>query len=215
MQLHKVILGHHPWIDLAAEDWLLAEPRLSLTLIEVSMDRSYLFDLSALDDLHPLTSTGFVAWGPKFLNFQRMELMGALKKRGFKMPALLHPSAQVSSTAKYQENTWIRAQAVIGPLTTIGMNTHIDIGARLGLRSQLANHAWLGQNVILGDDAKVGTHTVLGDGVKVGNFIRIGRQANIEVPGLIDEDLPDKSFHFIKSSLQGKIIDYSAIIKSR
>ncbi len=208
MQTHKVILGQAPWLEMAAEDWLQAQPGLSLTQVEVVLDRSYGFDLSALDDLDPSTTTGFVAWGPKFLNFQRLELMGELKKRGFKMPALVHPSAQVSPTATFQENTWIQAQAVIGPQVTIGLNAHVGMGARLGAGSQVGNHAWLGQDVRLGAQARVEAQAVLGDGVMVADAVRIGRQTCIETPGLITTHWPDKAFRLRSSGLVGQIIEH-------
>lgn len=207
MQTHKVILGQAPWLEMAAEDWRQVQPGLSLTPVEVVLDRSYGFDLSsALDELDPATMTGFVAWGPKFLNFQRLELMGELKKRGFKMPALVHPSAQVSPSAICLENAWIRAQAIVGPQVTIGMNAHVGSGARLGAHSALGQHAWLGQDVRIGVRSRVESHAVLGDGVEVDEGVRVGRQACIETAGTIISDWPDKAFRLRCSGLVGQIL---------
>jgi UDP-3-O-[3-hydroxymyristoyl] glucosamine N-acyltransferase len=208
MQTHKVILGQAPWLEMATEDWLQAQPGLSLTQVEVVLDRSYGFDLSALGDLDPSNTTGFVAWGPKFLNFQRLELMGELKKRGFKMPALVHPSAQVSPTATFQENAWIQAQAIIGPAVSVGLNAQVGLGARLGPHSYLGNHAWLGQDVRIGARSRVEAHAVVGDGVKVADSVRIGRQACIETPGMIATDWPDKAFRLRSSGLVAQIIEH-------
>lgn len=209
MQAHKVIVGQSPWIEQASEDWLLVFPELSLSLIEIELNRSHCFDLSVLDQFDPEFSTGFVAWGPKFLNFQRMELMGELKKRGFKMPALVHPSAQVSPTATYQENVWIQAQAVIGPHVTLGLNSHVGIGARLGVKSQLGNHAWLGDDGRLGAGAKVGSNTVLLLSTVVGDNLKIGKLINIEIPLYINNNLTSKVFIMKNSNLKGFVIDYS------
>ncbi len=210
MQTHKVILGQAPWLEMAAEDWLQAQPGLSLTQVEVVLDRSYGFDLSALDDLDPSTTTGFVAWGPKFLNFQRLELMGELKKRGFKMPALVHPSAQVSPSSDCQENAWVQAQAVIGPQATIGLNAHVGIGARMAAHSHLGKHAWLGQDVRLGVRCRVEAHAVLGDYILVADGVRIGRQACIETAGVISRDWPDKAFRLRDSGLEGYFVEHCA-----
>lgn len=210
MQAHKVIVGQSPWLEQASEDWLLVYPDLSLTLIELKLNRSHCFDLSSLDQYDPEFSTGFVAWGPQFLNYQRMELMGEFKKRGFKMPALVHPSAQVSASANYQENVWIQAQAVIGPHVSLGLNSHVGIGARLGVKSQLGNHAWLGQDVRLGAGAKVGPNAVLGDEVIVGDTVIIGRQACIEKPCVILKNWSEKAFYLSSGCLQGSIICYAS-----
>lgn len=208
MQTHKVILGQAPWLEMATEDWLQAQPGLSLIQVEVVLDRSYGFDLSALDDLDPSTTTGFVAWGPKFLNFQRLELMGELKKRGFKMPALVHPSAQVSPTATFQENAWIQAQAIIGPTVAVGLNAHVGLGARLGAHSQLGNHAWLGQDARVGVRTRVESHAIIGGGVEIADGVRVGKQACIETMGLIKVDWPSKSFRLQCSGLVGQIIEH-------
>lgn len=209
MHTHKVILGQSPWLEMAVEDWLQVQPGLAIRSVEVVLDRSHGFDLSSvLDGLDPATTTGFVAWGPKFLNFQRLELMGELKKRGFKMPALVHPSAQVSPSATCQENAWIQAQAVVGPQVTIGMNAHVGLGARLGAHSALGNHAWLDQDARIGARARVEANAVVGEGVEVAEGVRIGRQACIETAGRISADWPDKAFRLRRSGLVGHIIEY-------
>lgn len=205
----KVIIGQSPWLEMATEDWQLAQPGLHLIRVEVTLDASQGIDLtSALDGLDPSTTTGFVAWGPRFLNFQRLELMGEIKKRGFKMPALVHPSAQVSPSATYLENSWVQAQAVVGAQATIGLNVHVGLGARLGAHSHLGNHVWLGQDARVGVRSRVEAHAVAGDGVEVADGVRIGRQACIETPGLITTDWRDKAFRLRSGGLVGEIIEY-------
>lgn len=208
MRADKVILGQSPWLETAAEDWVLSEPGISLRLVNVVMDRDYAFDLIALEEFNPSFSTAFVAWGPRFLNFQRLELMGEFKKRGFRMPALIHPSAVVSPSATIQENVWIQAHSVVGPQAKVGLNVHVGAGARLGAYGQLGNHAWVGQDVRIGTSTRVEAHAILGDGIVVADAVRIGRQARIEIAGVIEEDCPDKSFRLRCSGLHGQIIEY-------
>jgi hypothetical protein len=207
MSAHKIIIGQAPWLDMAAEEWLQVEPNLVLQRVEIVLDRHYCFELPELADLDPSLCTGFVAWGPEFLNFQRLELMGELKKRGLKMPALVHPTAQISPSAIYQENAWIQAHAVIGPHVRLGLNVHVGIGTRLAACSQLGKHVWLGQDVRIGVGAQVESHAILGDCVAVGDGIRIGRQACIETAGMISVDWPDMAFRLRTRGLEGRIID--------
>lgn len=211
MRALKLILGQSPWVQTAAEDWLRAEPGLTLEVLEVTMGRDHAFELPALDRFDPESFTAFVAWGPKFLNFQRLELVGELKKRGFRMPALVHPSAHVSPSATLQENVWIQAQAVVSPQARIGLNAHVGMGVRVGARGQIGNHAWLGQDVRVGTEARVEAHAVLGDAVVVAAGVRIGRYTCIEVACVIAEDCPDRSFRLQCSGLQGQIIDYGGV----
>ena len=207
MHAHKVILGDTHWLDVATEDWQQVNPELQLHRVEIVLDRHYAFAIPLLADLDPTITTAFVAWGPEFLNFQRLELMNELKKRGFKMPPLLHPQALISSSATVQENSWVQAQAVIGPNVTIGLNVHVGFSTRVGAHSLVGKHVWLGHDVRIGGGARVDSHAVIGDNVVVGDGIRIGRQALIETAGLISIDWPDRTFRLRNSGLEGKIIE--------
>jgi acetyltransferase-like isoleucine patch superfamily enzyme len=208
MHTSKVVLGQSPWLEMAAEDWLLVEPGVTIRKIEVDMDRQYAFDLAALAEIDPQSCTAFVAWGSEFLNFQRHEMWGELKQRGVRMPPLVHPAAHVSPSATIQENVWVQAHALIGPQATVGLNAHIGLGARIGAHAQLGNHAWIGQDSRVGVGAHVEAHATLGDGVVVADAVRIGRQAYIEVAGVVREDWPEKAFWLSRSGLRGQIVDH-------
>ena len=203
----KLVLGIEPWLSMACDDWKCAEPSVSLVPIEVSLDNNYLFNCDVLSEHSPSVCTGFVAWGPDFLNFQRLELMGELKKRGFKMPALVHPSAVVSSSVKYQENTWIQAMAVVGANASIGLNSCIEIGARIGVQSIIEKSVWIGCDAKIGAFTKIGAHSVIGRGVEVIDSLAVGRQALIERTQIITQNWPDKKFSVFSSNLDGVIAD--------
>jgi hypothetical protein len=207
MRSHKVILGHSPWLDVAIEDWQQVNPDLQIHRVEIVLDRHYAYAIPQLAELDPTITTAFVAWGPEFLNFQRLELMNELKKRGYKMPPLLHPRALISSSATFQENSWVQALAVIGPCVKIGLNVHVGFSTRVGAHGLLGKHAWIGQDVRIGTGARVESYAVIGDNVVVGDGIRIGRQAVIETAGLISIDWPDRAFRLRHSGLEGEIIE--------
>jgi acyl-[acyl carrier protein]--UDP-N-acetylglucosamine O-acyltransferase len=203
----KLLVGQSPWLEMAADDWTLAEPDTALNLLPISLDKHYGYNLGDLARYSPHDTTAFVAWGPEFLNFQRLEMMGELKKRGFKMPPLLHPNAVISPSAQFQENAWVQAQAVIGPQVEVGMNACIGMGVRLGAFSQLGKSVWIGEGSNLGAWVKVDAHAVIGQRIEVADRVRIGRQACIEVMQRIERDWPEKSFHIQASGLQGCITE--------
>ena len=203
----KVIVGQSPWLEMAEDDWALVLPDTVLHLVPMALDEHYAYDFSPLDCFSPADTTAFVAWGPEFLNFQRLEVMGELKKRGFTMPALVHPSAVLSRSVEYQENAWIQAQAVIGSQVRVGLNAFVGAGARVGAFSQISKSVWIGEGSSLGAWAKVDAHAIVGQGVQVAEGVHIGCQSCIEVAQRIDRDWPEKSFHFQTSDLRGNIIN--------
>jgi UDP-3-O-[3-hydroxymyristoyl] glucosamine N-acyltransferase len=202
----KIILGAEPWLSMAIEDWQLIEPGSKLIPIEIKLNKNFVFDVSQLDEYHAGEATGFVAWGPDFLNFQRLELVGQLKKKGFKMPALIHPSAQVSASAKCQENVWVQALSYVGPNTFLEFNSCISVGTKIGSSVSIQKSVWLGQSSIIKSGATVGAHSALGDGVQVLNNINIGRQVRIDSACVVDKDVPEKTFRIRNSNLQGVIV---------
>jgi acyl-[acyl carrier protein]--UDP-N-acetylglucosamine O-acyltransferase len=202
----KIVLGIDPWLSLAMDDWRLVEPATRLIPIEVKLDKNYFFVLPDLDEYESQDVTGFVAWGPEFLNFQRLELFGELKKRGYRLPPLIHPSAQVSTSAKIHENVWLQAISYIGPNSIIEMNSCICTGALIGSSVIIKKNTWIGQCSKVKNTATVGSHTFLGDGVTVNSNLLIGKQVHIDNNFLIEKNIPDKNFRLKSSNLIGKII---------
>jgi serine acetyltransferase len=201
----KIILGIDPWLSMAMDDWRLVEPSTELIPFEIKLDKNYLFKLPALDEYLFNDVTGFVAWGPEFLNFQRLELVGEFKKLGFKMPPLIHPTAMISSSAIIQENVWVHAFSYVGPNATIEFNSCVSIAAIIGNNASIQRNSWIGQTVNIQHGAHIGANTILGNGVKVLSKVHVGRQVRIEFPCTIETDLPDKSFHIQASGLRGGI----------
>lgn len=202
----KIVLGTDPWLSMAMEDWRLVEPFADLIPIEIKLDKNYLFELPSLEEFESEGVTGFVAWGPEFLNFQRLELYGELKKRGFKLPPLIHPSAQVSPSAKIQENVWLNALSQLGPRSQIEFNCCVCLGAAIGSDVIIKKNTWIGQYSKVKNAAIVGSHTLLGDGVTVNSNISIGRQVRIESSLIIEMNVSDKNFQINASNLKGEII---------
>jgi acetyltransferase-like isoleucine patch superfamily enzyme len=202
----KIILGVEPWLSMAVDDWRLVKPETDLIPIEIKLDENFLFDLTLLNNYLSEDVTGFVAWGPEFLNFQRLELVGALKKKGFKLPALIHPSAQVSVLARYQENVWIQALCYVGPNSSLEFNCCICVGSKIGANAIVNKSAWIGQSSTIKHGAVVGAHSVLGDGVQVSSHVIVGRQVRIDTACIVDRNVAEKTFRILNNDLQGVIV---------
>ncbi len=190
----KYVVGHGPLLQSALAHWADLQPGTVLHAIDVGQDRDYRFDLAALEGIDPRQATAFVAWSAQFLNFRRLELMGELKGRGFRMPALVCRGALVATGVKLGENTMVGAGAVIAPGSQVGMNCHIGVQASVGPGTVIGNSAWLADGVRVGASAQVESHATLGLGVIVEDGITIGRQCILDVAGRRTLSMPAKTF---------------------
>jgi len=139
-------------------------------------------------ELFPEYSDVVVAVGASNL---RLDLLARFSGLGFGLPALVHPSAWMSPSARVGEGCVICAQAAIGVDAMLGqgviVNTgacvdhdnligegvHICPGANLSGGGQVGRGSWLGvgcsviQGISIGDDVIVGAGAVVIDDVVV------------------------------------------------
>jgi len=171
----KYVIGAGLLLDKALANWHDADATQALVRVEIGQKPDYGFDLSALDAVTPETGTAFVAWGPQFLNFRRLELMGLLKERGLKMPPLLCTGAVVSPQATIGENTVVGAGSTVAATARIGFNCVIGEGCRIGFGSRVDASVWMGDDVQVGMQARVGSNSVLGNRTSVAQSATVGR----------------------------------------
>lgn len=203
----RFVVGAGVWLEAALAAWDEAAPGSSLHRVDVGQDANYGFDVSTLPEAPVDGAQAFVAWGPQFLNFRRLELMGELKRRGFKMPPLVCRGAIVSLTASVGENTLIGAGAIVAAGVRIGINGYLGAGVGLGHASEIGNSAWLADGVQIGHRVRIGAHTTLGRGVVVDDEIEIGKQCIIERPGRRTAPLAAKTFVMPPYAVDVVIVD--------
>lgn len=194
MRSKKYVIGTGSLLQWAMASWAEVAGDESLHAIDVGQEADYRFELRDLAELSPQDATAFVAWGPQFLNFRRLELMGELKARGFKMPALVCRGAVVAASATLGENCAVGAAAVLGALCKVGFNSYIGAAAVIGNGATLGSSVWLADGVQIGSSARVGNNATIGYGVTVENSVAIGRQCILDIPGRYNTALADKVF---------------------
>ncbi|QHI97961.1 hypothetical protein GT347_08115 [Xylophilus rhododendri] len=194
MPSEKYVLGSGALLAWALAGWAEIEPQTQLHAIDIGQDKDYRFDLAALQGASPETATAFVAWGPQFLNFRRLELMGELKGRGFRLPPLVCRGALVASGVAVGENCSIGAGSIVGADSKIAFNTVIGAGCIVGTGVQIGASAWIADGVQIGAAARIGANATLGRGVILEDGIAIGKQAVLDLPGRRATPLADKTF---------------------
>lgn len=194
----KWIIGAEPFVGAAAAAWRALIPGLEVRTALVGQGATYDFDLSSLDAVGTAPDaravSGFVAFGPQFLNLRRFELMGLAKERGLRLPALAAPGALVAGDVTLAENTWIAAGAIVGAGTRIGFNAHVGAGTIVGEGSSLGNSCWIEAGAVLGRGCKVGANAMIGRGVILEDGIEVGRNAILTIPGRRAAPVAARSF---------------------
>lgn len=194
MPSEKYVIGSGALLEWAMAAWAEASPEESLHALDIAQDGSYSFDLGVLSSISPAHATAFVIWGPQFLNFRRLELMGELKTRGFKLPPLVCRSAMVARGVSVTENCSIGPGAVISHGCKIGFNSHIGAGALIGSGAQVGSSTWIADGVQIGSKVRIGNNATLGAGVLVADGVSLGRQCVLDLPGIWRKPLADKTF---------------------
>ncbi len=199
----KLVVGAGDFLEIAFHAWKEKDPAIAVEKLEITQDEYHSFDLGFLDGYLPEETSMFAAFDNRFLNFKRLELMGAIKSRGFCMDAFIGGGAIVGAGVKIGENSFVSEGAVIGAAAILQYNIYLGARAVVGYAAQIGHSAWIEAAVVLGRRARIGTHTTLGLGVSVTDNIQVGRMCLIEDPGQYCENIPAKTF--CKPSFEGPI----------
>ncbi len=194
MSSRKYIVGTGTLLGWAQACWAQVEPDTVLHAIDVGQDRDYQFDLETLAGIDPNDATAFVVWNAQFLNFRRLELMGELKARGFRMPPLVCRGALVAPDVRLGENCAVAGGAVIETGSRLGIAAFVGAGAIVGSSCRIGNAAWIAEGSILGAGVEVSANATVGRGVLVDDNVKIGRQSILDHPGRRRTDLAPKTF---------------------
>jgi sugar O-acyltransferase (sialic acid O-acetyltransferase NeuD family) len=113
-------------------------------------------------------------------NAKRLDLFSRLARAGFHRPALVHPSAVISSGADIRDGVFIGALAAVNVGARIGEAVIVNTGARvdhdceIGAASHIAPGATLSGGVTVGDRAWLGTGCSVRQNVKIGADTVVG-----------------------------------------
>ncbi|KLD74687.1 hypothetical protein FZ025_04295 [Xanthomonas hyacinthi] len=195
MPSEKYLIGSGALLQWALAAWAEVAPDSVLHPVDIGQDQDYRFNLGALPALADADTTAFVAWGPQFLNFRRLELMGELKSRGVKMPPLICRGALVASGARIGENCMVGAGAIVAAHCDIAYNAWIGTAARLEYGVKIGASAWVEAGVFIGAEASIGSHATLGGHVDIAAGVRVGKRCTVEVPGCYRSDIAVGTHH--------------------
>jgi len=120
----------------------------------------------------------------------RLKLSEVVRKEGFSLATVIHPSAVVAADVLIGAGTVIAAGAIVNPGATIGANVIINTRASVDHECEIADGAHICPGVTLGGSVIVGTAAWVGIGTTVKDHINIGARALIGAGSVVVSDIP-------------------------
>ncbi len=119
------------------------------------------------------------------------ERVGAhVRELGFELPAAIHPSAQLSPSARIGDGAVVMARACVGPLATLCELTILNTGAIAEHDNAIGRAAHVAPGVVLAGTVTVGARALVGAGSAVRPGITIGSDAVVGVGSAVVADVP-------------------------
>lgn len=147
--------------------------------------------VGTLDDLPAYRQKGIEAAAISFGdNNERSEMAARLLEMGYQLPSLIHPSANVETTAEIGDGTIVCAGAIIGTEVSIGTGCIINTGAIIDHESRIGSFSHVGPGCRLAGRVTVGDLTFVGIGTVVKEKIRIGERTIIGAGSVVVDDIP-------------------------
>lgn len=135
--------------------------------------------LAMLDGLRAAGLSAAVAIGDNAL---RARLGDACRAAGLALPAVLHPAALVSPSARIGEGAQVMARAVIGPEATLGPLVLVNTGAIVEHECELGEACHIGPGAVLCGGVRVDALALVAAGAVVRPGVRVGEGALV-APG--------------------------------
>ncbi|MFM2149604.1 MAG: hypothetical protein RLZZ187_1910 [Pseudomonadota bacterium] len=124
-------------------------------------------------------------------NAMRARLGAACQARGLALPAVIHPTALISPSARIGAGVQVMARAVIGPEATLGDFALVNTGAIVEHECTLGPATHLGPGAVLCGGVAVGARALLGAGAVVRAGCRIGAEAVIGAGAAVTQDVAE------------------------
>ena len=121
----------------------------------------------------------------------RKNIYRNLKKIGFILPVIKHPSAVVAASVKVGEGAFIAAGTVINPCVKIGKNAIINTRASIDHDCRLGDFVHVAPGVTISGAVSVGEETHIGTGANIINNVKIGKKCIIAAGETVRLDIKD------------------------
>lgn len=126
----------------------------------------------------------------------RANLYERLRAFGFELPAIISPTALVSSHAEIGAGTIVMHGAMIGPGARIGRNCIVNSGALVEHGSMVGDHCHISTRAVLNGEVRVGAGSFVGSASVIKERVVIGRSCLVGMGSRLRKDLADGSLFY-------------------
>lgn len=150
--------------------------------------------IGADDKLQSLAAEGvnlaFVGVGSIDDTAPRRRLFQLARSEGFKIPPLVHPSANVAQTASLDSGAVVLSGGHVNPDAQLGENALVNTGAVVEHDCTVSDHAHVSPGAVLAGGVHMGEGAHVGLGASVIEGIHIGANATVGAGATVVEDVP-------------------------
>ena len=129
-------------------------------------------------------------------NMIRQKLFNKLKKMGFEIVTLVHPTAILSSSSMIGEGSVIMPQVVVNTKSNIGKGVILNTGAIIEHENNIKDFVHISPNVALAGNVTVDENTHIGIGSTVIQGVKIGNNCIIGAGSVVIDSIRDKQLCF-------------------
>jgi len=133
---------------------------------------------------------GFVGLGGTGDAGPRRTAAVLLRDAGFRLPAIVHRSASVATSAALDEGVQVLAGAIVGADARLGSIAIVNAGAIVGHDVHVGEAAHVASGARVGGDARIGAGAHVGAGAVVLQGRAIGDGAIVGAGAVVIDDVP-------------------------
>lgn len=113
-----------------------------------------------------------------------------LRALGFRLPAVVHPAALVSPSARVRDGAVVMARAVVGTLAEIGPLAILNTGCIVEHDNRIGPCAHIAPGAVLAGTVRVGARALVGAGAAARPEVSIGADAVVGAGSAVVGDVP-------------------------
>ncbi|MGJ0357231.1 UDP-N-acetylbacillosamine N-acetyltransferase [Aliarcobacter cryaerophilus] len=121
----------------------------------------------------------------------REKLYKKVRKNGFAIPTLIHPSSIISSSARIEEGTVVMPNVVVNAKAYIGKCVILNSSCVVEHESIIGDFVHISPKVAIAGDVKIGNFTHIGIGSSIIQCLEIGKNSIIGSGSVVVKNIAD------------------------
>lgn len=122
---------------------------------------------------------------------RRIELFKILVQLSFKIPSIVHPSANISSFCEIEEGVFIGKNVIVNGDTKVLKNSILNSGCIIEHDCQIGSFAHIAPGAVLSGNVKIGNNSHVGAGTVIRQDVSIGDSTVIGIGSVVTKAIGD------------------------